>query len=274
MPYDAAITRNEPTAFLFLLDQSGSMQDTLPSGSSKAAQLADVLNSTITNLIQRCTKANGVRDYFQIGAIGYGSNVNNVFKGSLSGKILNPISEFMQNTLRVEQRTRKSNDGAGSSEKVPFPVWYEPFAFGPTPMRGALIEAAREISAFCDAHPSSYPPTILHITDGEASDGDPEDVARTMMDLHTDNGELLLFTLHLSDGAPDAIEFPDTEAGLPNDYAKMLFRSSSKLPAHLKSAAAEKGFRITDGSRGFMFNADASQIVDFFDIGTRAAQMR
>jgi hypothetical protein len=27
-------------------------------------------------------------------------------------------------------------------------------------------------------------------------------------------------------------------------------------------------------SRGFMFNADSVQIVDFFDIGTRASQLR
>jgi len=27
-------------------------------------------------------------------------------------------------------------------------------------------------------------------------------------------------------------------------------------------------------SRGFMFNADAVQIVEFFDIGTRASQLR
>jgi hypothetical protein len=27
-------------------------------------------------------------------------------------------------------------------------------------------------------------------------------------------------------------------------------------------------------SRGFMFNADAIQIVDFFDIGTRASTLR
>lgn len=274
MPYDAAITRNEPTAFLFLIDQSGSMQDALPSGRSKAEQLADVLNSSITTLIQRCTKANGIRDYFEIGAIGYGVGIKNVFQGSLSGQILNPISMFIQNTLRVEQRARNGGTGNMSEEKVPFPVWYEPAASGGTPMCAALIAAAREIGRFCEAHMPSYPPTILHITDGEAGDGDPEEIAKTIMQLNTNNGEILLFTLHLSDGSPDAIEFPDSESSLPNDYAKMLFRSSSPLPAHLQFAAAEKGFKVSDKSRGFMFNADATQIMDFFDIGTRAAQMR
>jgi hypothetical protein len=30
-----------------------------------------------------------------------------------------------------------------------------------------------------------------------------------------------------------------------------------------------KGYQISDGSRGFIFNADPKLIVDFFEIGTR-----
>ena len=49
---------------------------------------------------------------------------------------------------------------------------------------------------------------------------------------------------------------------------------SSPLPPHLQKAAEEKGIRATMESRGFMFNAETAEIVDFFDIGTRAAQLR
>lgn len=31
--------------------------------------------------------------------------------------------------------------------------------------------------AWCDAHPDSYPPTVLHVTDGESNDGEPEEIA-------------------------------------------------------------------------------------------------
>jgi hypothetical protein len=50
---------------------------------------------------------------------------------------------------------------------------------------------------------------------------------------------------------------------------------SSQLPEHLIRVAQEKGFAVGIESKGFVFNADdAVQIVDFFDIGTRASQLR
>jgi hypothetical protein len=44
---------------------------------------------------------------------------------------------------------------------------------------------------------------------------------------------------------------------------------SSQLPPHLAKLAADKGYTISDGSRGFIFNADPKLIVEFFEIGTR-----
>ncbi len=64
MSYTAEISRGNPTAFLFLIDQSGSMEDKMSSGRSKAQQLADVLNRTLANLIIRCTKSEGTRKLF------------------------------------------------------------------------------------------------------------------------------------------------------------------------------------------------------------------
>ena len=48
---------------------------------------------------------------------------------------LAPISEIAKNPLRVEQRTRKVDDGAGGimEQKFKFPVWFEPVAQGKTP---------------------------------------------------------------------------------------------------------------------------------------------
>ena len=49
---------------------------------------------------------------------------------------------------------------------------------------------------------------------------------------------------------------------------------SSQLPEHLIRFAREKGHTVGIESRGFMFNAEAAEIVDFFEIGTRASQLR
>src|SRR2546427_11224524 len=92
MSYQAQISRTSPTAFLFVVDQSGSMADKMSSGRSKAEFVADALNRTLVNLVTRCSKSEGVRDYFDVGVIGYsGTTVGNGFTGPLSGKILNAI---------------------------------------------------------------------------------------------------------------------------------------------------------------------------------------
>jgi len=127
---------------------------------------------------------------------------------------------------------------------------------------------------WCDVHSNSYPPTILHITDGESTDGDPEPRAIQLGQIHTNDGPVLMFNLHLSASGINSIAYPSSELALPNNFAKLLFRTSSVLPEHLIKYAQEKGNSVGVEARGFIFNGDAVDIVEFFDIGTRASQLR
>lgn len=277
MAYDAEISRSNPTALLFIVDQSGSMDDKMSTDRTKAQQVADVLNRSLYNLITRCTKGDGTRNYFDIGVIGYGhKGAYNGFQGSLGAAILNSIANIESSPLRVEDRKKKVDDGAGGLVEVAtkFPVWFEAQASGGTPMCEALTKAAEELVGWCDAHPDSYPPTILHITDGESTDGSPEMIAEQLKMISTSNGNVILLNLHVSNSSFNSITFPDSESNLADEYSKMLFRMSSILPEHLVLAAKDEGYNTTVESRGFIFNADASAIVDFFDIGTRTTQLR
>ncbi|MFJ2682431.1 VWA domain-containing protein [Pseudomonas sp. NPDC087342] len=277
MSYSAEISRTSPTAFLFLVDQSGSMQDIMDNGKSKAQFVADVLNRTFATLITRCTKSEGTRDYFEVGVLGYsGSTAVNGLAGALSGSILHPISQIEANPLRIEDRVKRMDDGAGGlvDQGIKFPVWFEPKAAGGTPMCNAITSAAEQLVTWCDAHPDSYPPTVLHVTDGESTDGDPEGLAQQLQQVSTSDGNVLLFNLHVSTSGGDPVKFPISDSNLSDSYAKLLFRMSSPLPAHLQRVAEEKGIKATMESRGFVFNGDIAEIVDFFDIGTRAAQLR
>ncbi|WP_186032261.1 VWA domain-containing protein [Burkholderia gladioli] len=278
MAYQAAIQRSDPTALLFLLDQSRSMEDKMAgSERTKAQFVADVLNRTLANLIVRCRKSDGVRDYFDVGVLGYGGDsVSNGFHGALSQAPLQRISLIEGSPLRIEERKKKVDDGAGGlvEQSTKFPVWFEPKADGGTPMRAAILAAAEALAGWCDAHPKSYPPTVLHVTDGESTDGDPEELADTLRQFQTEDGNVLLLNLHVSSREGQPLVFPASENGLPDQYAKLLFRMSSQLPEHLVRFAQEKGVAASFESRGFMFNADAEQIVNFFDIGTRASQLR
>lgn len=277
MTYQAEISRTTPTAFLFLVDQSGSMQDTMENGKTKAQFVADVLNRTLATLITRCTKSEGTRDYFHVGVLGYsGSSADNGLAGALGSTVLHPISQIEAHPLRVEERTKRMDDGAGGlvNQSIKFPVWFEAKAGGGTPMCQAVTRAAEELAGWCDANPDSYPPTVLHVTDGESTDGDPADLANQLQQIGTKDGTVLMFNLHVSTANGDPVKFPNSDAGLPDSYAKLLFRMSSPLPPHLQKAAEEKGIQATMESRGFVYNGEISEIVDFFDIGTRAAQLR
>jgi hypothetical protein len=65
MTYSAEISRDNPTCLLFVIDQSGSMNEKMATSKSKADFVADVLNKTIYTLVTNCTKSDGVRNYFQ-----------------------------------------------------------------------------------------------------------------------------------------------------------------------------------------------------------------
>jgi hypothetical protein len=64
MPYMAEISRSNPSCFLFLIDQSGSMADPFSDKPMKKADgVADAINRLLQNLTIRCAKEEGVRDY-------------------------------------------------------------------------------------------------------------------------------------------------------------------------------------------------------------------
>jgi len=272
MPYQAEISRDNPTCFLFVIDQSGSMDEITEAGRSKANFVADVLNKTLYTLVTTCSKSDGVRNYFDVGVLAYGgSEVASGFGGTLSDGIVHPIHAISEHTLRVEERKKKVDDGAGGIIELAtkFPVWFDPKSAGGTPMRAALDKTRQTVADWCEAHPGAYPPTILHVTDGQSTDGAPEDMAEGLRQCATKDGPVLLFNLHVTTAGGAETLFPTSEADLADDYSRMLFRMSSPLPEHVAKFASDKGYEITDRSRGFIFNGDPQCVVDFFEIGTR-----
>jgi hypothetical protein len=139
---------------------------------------------------------------------------------------------------------------------------------------GAMRTAAEALVEWCDAHPASYPPTLIHVTDGESRDGDPSTVANALKQISTSDGECLLFNLHISTSGGQPVVFPSSEAGL-DEYGRLLFLMSSAFPNHLIQIARDKGYKtVSSESRFFGYKAGYEVIVDFFDIGTRASNLR
>jgi hypothetical protein len=276
--YSAEISRANPTCFVFLLDQSASMQDRIGGGPArrKCDVVADALNRLLSELAIKCAKEEGVRDYFYISVIGYGAGVGPALSGQLAGRDLVPLSEVASAPARLETRTKKVPDGAGGlvDQDVKFPVWVDPVANNGTPMSAAFTQAQSIVSSWLVEHPGCFPPVVLNLTDGASTDGDPSFAAESVRQLASTDGSVLLFNLHVSDDSATPITFPDSDLSLPNEYAKGLFNLSSMLPPGMWSYAQQQGIPVSEGSRGFVFNADMTSIVQFLDIGTRASDLR
>src|SRR5579862_5295596 len=151
MLYSAEITRANPSCFLFVVDQSASMLE-VAHGHTKAQAAADVINRSLWYLVIKCTKSKGVRDYYQVGVLGYGGSVASAFSGALAGRDLVPVSEIANAPVRIEDRYRKVQDGAGAlvEERIRLPIWFDAVGNNGAPMCSALNQAHGILSRWLD----------------------------------------------------------------------------------------------------------------------------
>lgn len=278
MTYSRRTTSESPSLFVFLLDQSSSMEDPFggdASGPTKAHGVADAVNAVLSELTMRAaTTAEQLKPYFDIAVIGYGGGEDGVrpaLTGPLAGRDLVSIVDIAPNFARMDSRTRKIPDGAGGvlEQEIKFPVWVEPLHMGGTPMAPALNRAADLAREWLTSHPDSFPPIVLNVTDGEENvGGDALPPAAQLMNISTADGEVLLFNLHLSSHRSAPVLFPLSPSGLADEFARKLFEMSSVLPEPMRAAAEEQGFKLEQGARGFGFNADLTSVVQFLKVGT------
>ena len=277
---NAYITRNNPTCVLFLIDQSSSMGQQFGDrmeGLTKAAAVAQTLNNLLRSLIITCTKSDGIRNYFDVGVVGYGERVGSAWSGPLYGRELVPVSDVAHYYSRVEEKVTKTTDvfGNETEQRVKVPVWIEPVSRGSTLMCQGLQLTFDLMQSWLMRNQMAHPPTIIHITDGEATDGDPAPLMQRITQLQTSNGPATLFNVHLSSTRSAApTSFPDSPDGLPDSYAKMLFERASHLTEYMRNVAWDNQLTPTPAARAFVLNADPSLLALAMEIGTRAGHVR
>lgn len=110
MPYTAEISRANPACFVFVVDQSTSMEDQIGGEfvQRKSQVVSDAMNRLLYELTLKCAKEEGVRDYFHVAVIGYGATVGSAFAGPLAGRDMVPLSEIASSPARLEERTKKT----------------------------------------------------------------------------------------------------------------------------------------------------------------------
>lgn len=262
MPYSAEISRKNPAFFLFLIDQSGSMDDSFggdPAAKKKKDGVVGAINKLLEEIIGRCSPPE-VKDRFEISVLGYGGGkVSSAFSGNLSNKEIAKISEVYKNSIVKEEGEKK------------YPVWLNPIAAGDTPMCQALTKACTLLEKWVQEHPKSYPPALFNITDGEATDGEPTPLVEQIKGLKTDDGNVLVYNCHISSMQAPTVLYPESETELPGDkFAHLLFENSSILPDAIRERAkSELGLDMKPNSKGFVFNANMTDLIRLLDVGTR-----
>lgn len=280
--YEKSVERANPGCIVFLVDQSFSMMDSFAGSSKpKCEAVATAINRFLSELISNCEKGEEKpRHYFDVSVIGYttdGDNrpiIGSVLGGLLAGRDIVSVIDLYENPLDVE--VRQKDDGVGGLIEIRLPIWYRMPAqtdMRGTPMCAALQYCHSFVQHWCITHPTSFPPVIIHLTDGESTDGNPEDAAEALKTLSTQDGNLLLFNCHLSSSDSEAVLFPANEYDLPNDdvardFSRLLFRMSSPLPEKMRRIAEAKSIKTLPGARGMAFNADGVKMLQLIQVGT------
>ncbi len=278
--YTQSITRNHRTAFLFVIDGSGSMAEKLRfrgEERTKAEVVAAITNSLLFELVERARRSDGVHDYYDIAVLGYSGD--NCVESLLSpdGEMVS-VRELAAAGIPVgrETVTMTLPDGGQVLREIPAPAWITPRAEGQTPMCEALRRARDLAAAWITRpeHAASFPPVLFNITDGEATDGDEEELralAAQLRALRTADGNLLIVNIHIaaSEGA-QSLFFPSAaEADYPNRYAKLLYDASSEMPACFEAEIrAIKGPGAVPPFRGVSYNASPAELVAMLNIGS------
>jgi hypothetical protein len=239
---------------------------------------ARALNETLLELLFTSQGEPGkARHYFDVGVFGYGmrpmaggEGVEPAFGGKLAGQPLVALPDLRDNPIAV--REAPSVDVGAPPSRVP--VWVEPVHGYRTPMCQAVAVAGAHVYEWASAHPDSFPPIIINITDGMVTDspyeGAPlQEWAQRLVNIQTSDGHALFFNIFLSpSGTASGVMFPATDRGLPAPGPD-LFQISSLLPPPMIANAHRAGIPVEQGARGFGFNADASMLVRFLEVGTK-----
>lgn len=275
--YARTITRRHRTLVALVADLSGSMREEIlfrGVRTTKADAVAEVVNGMLSELVLRATREGEVRDYYDIALWGYsGEGVL-----PLAGEGLLSVAALAARRPPLEECRieRRRPDGSPAIDRILRRRWIVPVATGRTPMYEALLTLRDLTARWCadPAHAESFPPLLFHITDGEASDCDEEElraVAAQIRALSTADGNVLFFNIHIASAgdAPSVLFLTDGEARYANRYARLLSELSSELPSRFDEAVRSlRGPQVPPPYRAMAYNASPAELLSILNIGS------
>ena len=165
-PYTQEISRARKACFLFLLDQSYSMEE--PLGNSAEPQMrrtVDGLQRLAAKHDHPGQRRQGIKDWMDIGVFGYRTDnqgnpiMESALQGPLAGRELNSIAEIGANPLSDRYGMQQLPDEeTGEMIQVPaeMPVWVDPRAEGGTPMCNMLHHGYEILENWIKDHSAEF----------------------------------------------------------------------------------------------------------------------
>ena len=232
----ARISEAHPTAIVFVVDQSCSMSRGTALDNVEYDYISDLVaqgvNTQVQSFLQKCIAEDGaISHLYDIAVIGYGNTVSPAWNGELSDRDFHSPMELLSHVKADTDQFRwvdaKDSDNRGRCD-LAFEYVYK------------MLEkwTSREENRF------SYPPTVIHISDGDVKREYQKDFllyAEKLKSLRTETGNVIVWNLSYfpvrfkelvflsGEELPAFTQFP---GGL------LLYEASSYLPDRFKGKAA------------------------------------
>lgn len=281
--YTQEITRKHRAAIVLLIDRSASMQEIVSIGkhkTSKAEAVTIIASTILTELIDRCRRIEGLRNYYDVAVIGYGDNTVEML---LSEDDFIPIERLARQEHKSRSTSYEIELPSGESRVVEhnLPLWFEPKAEGNTPMYEALIRARDLVERWCkqEQNKDSFPPIVINITDGQMSDCNSNeflDISTTIRRQATNDGQTLLLNIHIeSSSGTKALIFPSKEELQTSSAATQLIaQASSVMPDSFNQDIINlKGRDYKPPFIGMGYNANILELLSIINIGSRSGPL-
>ncbi len=279
--YEKSITREHRTAFMILIDQSGSMVEMVEYDGakiSKSEAVALATNQILSELIERARRHDGVRDYYDVAVVGYsGAGVKSML--SPNDEPFVSIVDLAARDVEIKSHTieRSSLSGVTFSHTISTPEWIIPLHTGETPTFEAFSYCYDNTKKWCSniENYESFPPIIINITDGESTDCSPSElktISSKLRSLTTSDGNVFVINIHLA-SSPEhqSILFPtiDEVEMCTDSKAKHLSQASSIMPQIYNDLICEmRGIKSQTDFVGVSYNSSIAELITILNIGT------
>ena len=145
-----------------------------------------IANFAIDELLVRASRANEVRNYYDIAVVGYSGDGVEMIIGDENDS-LTDIKSLMERRPQPRRYNIIQQDTDGNMVSAPITLheWVEPKACGSSPMYEALIQVKRLIADWCDNphHRYCFPPLVINISDGGCSDAEYDELIDIAKDI-------------------------------------------------------------------------------------------